>query len=119
MNVHVHVEWLQECYEYGTSYRTWDPLFRTFFYLSCTAGCVCVWVTGMGLLHFQQSRDELVWVTIICKAAIFLALCLHSAIDELHVLRQHSNKPIRKPSENVSKGRTQRRKASLMRAKIV
>ena len=42
MNVHVHVEWLQECYEYGTSYRTWDPLFRTFFYLSCTAGCVCV-----------------------------------------------------------------------------
>ena len=53
MNVHVHVEWLQECYEYGTSYRTWDPLFRTFFYLSCTAGCVCVWVTGMGLLHFQ------------------------------------------------------------------
>ena len=41
MNVHVHVEWLQECYEYGTSYGTWDPLFRTFFYLSCTAGCVC------------------------------------------------------------------------------
>ena len=80
---------------------------------------VCVWVTGMGLLHFQQSRDELVWVTIVCKAAIFLALCLHSAVDELHVLRQHSNKPIRKPSENVSKGRTQRRKASLMRAKIV
>ena len=40
MNVHVHVEWLQECYEYATSYRTWDPLFRAFFYLSCTAGCV-------------------------------------------------------------------------------
>ena len=42
MNVHIHVEWLQECYEYGTNYRTLDPLFRTFFYLSCTAGCVCV-----------------------------------------------------------------------------
>ena len=45
MNVHVHVEWLQECYEYGTSYRTLDPLFSAFFYLSCTAGCVRV-VTG-------------------------------------------------------------------------
>ena len=32
------------------------------------------------------------------------ALCLHSAVDEL--LRQRSNKPIRQPSENVSKGRT-------------
>ena len=54
--------------------------------------------------HFQQSRDELVWVTVVGKAAIFLALCLHSVLDEL--LRQHSNEPIRKPSENVSKGRT-------------
>ena len=54
--------------------------------------------------HFQQSRDELVWVTVVGKAAIFLALCLHSAVDEL--LWQHSNKLIRKPSENVSKGRT-------------
>ena len=77
--------------------------------------CVWSWVS----FHSQQSGDELVWVTIVCKAAIFLALCLHSAVDELHVLRQHSNKPIRKPSENVSKGGTQRRKASLMRAKIV
>ena len=51
--------------------------------------------------HFQQSRDELVWVTVVSKATIFLALCLHSAVDEL--LRQRSNKPIRKPSENVSK----------------
>ena len=40
MNVQVHVERLQECYEYGTSYTTWDPPFRAFFYLSCTAGCV-------------------------------------------------------------------------------
>ena len=55
--------------------------------------------------HFQKSRDELVWVTVTGKAAIFLALCLHSAVDEL--LWQHSNKPIRKPSENVSKGQTQ------------
>ena len=55
--------------------------------------------------HFQKSRDELVWVTVTGKAAIFLALCLHSAVDEL--LRQHSNKSIRKPSENVSKGGTQ------------
>ena len=55
--------------------------------------------------HFQKSRDELVWVTVTGKAAIFLALCLHSAVDEL--LRQRSNKPIRKPSENVSKGQTQ------------
>ena len=55
--------------------------------------------------HFQQSRDELVWVTVVGKAAIFLALCLHSAVDEL--LWQHNNKPIRKPSENVSKGGTQ------------
>ena len=55
--------------------------------------------------HFQKSRDELVWVTVTGKAAIFLTLCLHSADDEL--LRQHSNKPIRKPSENVSKGGTQ------------
>ena len=54
--------------------------------------------------HFQQSRDELVWVTVVGKATIFLALCLHSAVDEL--LRQRSNKLIRKPSENVSKGRT-------------
>ena len=54
--------------------------------------------------HFQKSRDELVWVTVTGKAAIFLALCLHSAVDEL--LRQRSNKPIRKPSENVSKGGT-------------
>ena len=49
MNVHVHVEWLQECYEYGTSYRTWDPLFRTFFLsvLHCRV-CVCgslAWVS--------------------------------------------------------------------------
>ena len=51
--------------------------------------------------YFQQSRDELVWVTVVGKATIFLALCLHSAVDEL--LWQHSNKPIRKPSENVSK----------------
>ena len=28
--------------------------------------------------HFQQSCDELVWVTVVGKAAIFLALCLHS-----------------------------------------
>ena len=54
--------------------------------------------------HFQKSRDELVWVTVVGKATIFLALCLHSAVDEL--LRQRSNKPIRKPSENVSKGQT-------------
>ena len=54
--------------------------------------------------HFQQSCDELVWVTVVGKATIFLALCLHSAIDEL--LWQCSNKPIRKPSENVSKGGT-------------
>ena len=51
--------------------------------------------------HFQQSRDELVWVIVVGKATIFLTLCLHSAVDEL--LRQRSNKPIRKPSENVSK----------------
>ena len=69
--------------------------------------CVCGhWVS----FHFQQSRDELVWVTIIGKATIFLALCLHSAVDEL--LWQHSNKPIRKPSENMSKEGTQRRKVS-------
>ena len=55
--------------------------------------------------HFQKSRDELVWVTVTGKAAIFLALCLHSAVDEL--LRQRSNKSIRKPSENVSKEGTQ------------
>ena len=61
--------------------------------------------------HFQQSHDELVWVTVVGKAAIFLALCLHSAVDEL--LRQRSNKPIRKPSENVSKGRTQQEKNSV------
>ena len=66
--------------------------------------------------HFQQSRDELVWVTVVSKATIFLALCLHSAVDEL--LRQRSNKPIRKPSENVSKGQTQQENI-LMRAKIV
>ena len=49
--------------------------------------------------HFQQSRDELVWVTVVGQASIFLALCLHSAVGEL--LRQRSNKAIRKPSENV------------------
>jgi len=49
--------------------------------------------------HFQQSRDELVWVNVVGQASIFLALCLHSAVGEL--LRQRSNKPIRKPSENV------------------
>ena len=54
--------------------------------------------------HFQQSCDELVWVTVVGKATIFLTLCLHSAVDEL--LWQCSNKPIRKPSENVSKGGT-------------
>ena len=37
--------------------------------------------------------------------------CMHSAVDEL--LRQHSNKSIRKPSENVSKGRTQQEKNSV------
>ena len=76
--------------------------------------CACGhWVS----FHFQQSCDELVWVTIVGKVAIFLALCLHSAVDGL--LWQHSNKPIRKPSENVSKGWTQRRIVSVMRAKIV
>ena len=113
MNVHVHVEWLQECYEYGTNYRTLDPLF---FICPALRG-VCVWSLAWVSFHFQQSCDELVWVTIVSKAAIFLALCLHSAVDEL--LRLRSNKPIRKPSEHVSKGRTQRRKASLMRDCVI
>ena len=67
---------------------------------------------SLGLLPLPV--DELVWVTIGGKAAILLALCLHSAVDEL--LCQHSNKPTRKPSENVNKGH---REASLMRAKIM
>ena len=106
MNVHVHVEWLQECYEYGINYRTLNPPFRAFFICPALQGvCMWSWVS----FHCEQSCDELVWVTVVGKAAIFLALCLHSAVDEL--LWQHSNKPIRKPSENVSKGWTQRRKA--------
>ena len=56
MNVHVHVEWLQECYEYATSYRTWDPPFRAFFYLSCTAGCVRV-----GHWHGSPSPPVMSW----------------------------------------------------------
>ena len=46
MNVHVHVEWLQECYEYGTNYRTLGPLFRAFFI--CPAlQVVCMWSLGL------------------------------------------------------------------------
>ena len=44
MNVHVHVEWLQECYEYGTNYRTLGPLFRALFICPALQS-VCV-VTG-------------------------------------------------------------------------
>ena len=68
-------------YEYGTSYRTLDPPVWAFFICPALQG-VCMWLLAWVSFHFQQSHDELVLVTVVGKATI-LALCLHSAVDEL------------------------------------
>ena len=49
--------------------------------------------------HYQDRKDSFVWVTITGEKAVFLALCLHSAVNEL--LRVRGKKPLRTPKDQV------------------
>lgn len=78
---------LKKCRQYAlTRMRSWK--------VGYTQGVPCV------KFHYQEGKDSFVWVTITGEKAVFLALCLHSAVNEL--LRVRAKKPIRTPKDHVS-----------------
>lgn len=77
---------LKKCKQYSlTRMRSWK--------VGYTQGIPCL------KFHYQFGKDSFVWVTITGEKAVFLALCLHSAVNEL--LRVRSKRPIRTPKDQV------------------
>lgn len=77
---------LKKCRQYSlTRMRSWK--------VGYTQGVPCL------KFHYQDGKDSFVWVTITGEKAVFLALCLHSAVNEL--LRVRGKKPIRTPQDQV------------------
>lgn len=77
---------LKKCRQYSlTRMRSWK--------VGYTHGIPCL------KFHYQNGKDSFVWVTITGEKAVFLALCLHSAVNEL--LRVRGKKPIRTPQDQV------------------
>ena len=78
---------LKKCRQYSlTSMRSWK--------VGYILGVPCL------KFHYQDGKDSFVWVSITGEKAVFLALCLHSAVNEL--LRGRAKKPIRTPKDQVN-----------------
>ena len=78
---------LKRCKQYSlTRMRSWK--------VGYTRGLPCL------KFHYQEGKDSFVWVTITGEKAVFLALCLHCAVNEL--LRVRSKRPIRTPKDQVT-----------------
>ncbi len=77
---------LKKCRQYSlTRMRSWK--------VGYTHGVPCL------KFHYQDGKESFVWVTITGEKAVFLALCLHSAVNEL--LRVRGKKPLRTPQDQV------------------